>query len=342
MEINKRRKIVVFLAMVLGFVQLFYYGDVKAMAKNKIVGSDDQVQYVQDTEKVDALFDERGELATDFDKNKERIAQIDAELSNLGVDFLSTSEVTQLLTKQNADKSMNIEQPLVALPTVKNVTWTSTRQVTVYRGKEYELQIIRGVPNGDSSPLVRKEIKYTCNKKNFVAGATNVIKVVGISVLGSLPEIGGSITVINTFYDAFKEYDKAIKTTTTINDATVAYSTAVSAHSMYVFVKTKGAKDAGNQIVGYQGNIAYFSTGMTASYFITKNGIAEPTTVQKTVKGYSTAPYYNNVYVELAAKNYYNYKNGSKSIKFNYMQGKYQMTMLGSSAYVTIPSDGAF
>ena len=159
MEINKRRKIVVFLAMVLGFVQLFYYGDVKAMAKNKIVGSDDQVQYVQDTEKVDALFDERGELATDFDKNKERIAQIDAELSNLGVDFLSTSEVTQLLTKQNADKSMNIEQPLVALPTVKNVTWTSTRQVTVYRGKEYELQIIRGVPNGDSSPLVRKEIK---------------------------------------------------------------------------------------------------------------------------------------------------------------------------------------
>ena len=42
----------------------------------------------------------------------------------------------------------------VALNPSSTVKWTSTRQTTVYRGKTYELQIIRGVPANFNSEFL--------------------------------------------------------------------------------------------------------------------------------------------------------------------------------------------
>ena len=236
---------------------------------------------------------------------------------------------------------MNIAQPLVALPTVSKIKYTSTRQVYVYQGTEYELQIIRGVPSASETQLSTGKVITSSYNNSFKAGTKNVLKVVGISVLSEMPVIGNGIGAINTFYSAFNGYMSGISETTTISNVTCSYNVSLVSNSMYVFVKYKGAKDT-TQIMGYEGNKLYYNTLIATVTPVVINGTVKPNTDGKKFVGTVTAPHYSSDYAYVAAKNYYNYKKGNTSIKENYMQKAFYQEMVGTKISISIPRDNAF
>ncbi len=56
----------------------------------------------------------------------------------------------------------------LALPTSNTTTWTSTRQVTMYNGKSYQLQIIRAIPKTSNSNLLGSNLSYSKYNSGFL------------------------------------------------------------------------------------------------------------------------------------------------------------------------------
>lgn len=277
---NKLKKWIIVILVLSIIIYPMEYKEVLAQQKQE--SSNTMIITEQsDLEEIEQLFKKRAMLVLDYTKNKKDINQIDKKLQKLGVEFLSGKDV-QKKFKQQAPNGVTSQ---AILPKTKGIQWTSIREITVYRGNEYELQLIRGVPHGNDSPLIQFDHKESKYSKGFKAGCKNVLTIGVKEIAGKVPKIGGSVSKAITFYDLCKGLkDGVTKTTTTIKGVDCTYDTVIGAEYLYIFIKNKGAKDLGNQIVGYAGNYATFETEVNFKSSYTENGKTKPKLGKKIIE----------------------------------------------------------
>lgn len=270
------------------FLGMTAFGGSDADMTNEAYKNDTEI--VEDTslytsDNIDDLYEIRSELALDFDNNIDKINEIDKRLEELGVEELSVKEVYEKVYETNVGMSR------VALNTSTTVKWTSTRQTTVFNGKTYEMQIIRGVPATASS-----ELAYTF--KVPACDATNATVLLNISDIGAY---SGTATCDSTLKN--RKYSDIFGTAT--GTKTVSGQATISSDYIYVFVKYSGDLDAGNQIKAYVGCRAQIDTVFSSG-------------TSKSVTGIMYSEGYNS-YTSIACKNFYDYNNGNSNFIYNYI-----------------------
>lgn len=301
----------------------FLSGNIVYAQENNENSSDKAVIYecINNECSIDALYEMRGEYSLDFENNYELIEAIDNRLEELGVEEISYNEVVSKLNNSmvnsNDEANINTGMARVALNPSTTVKWTTTRQTTVFNGKTYELQIIRGVPATANSELWSFDAHYIKSKKSATAIAQNVIGITVSSVSGALPVVGGGLTAIQTMYDICKGVVSGMTGQTIVSDISANYSVLTGASYLYVFIKYSGDLDTGNQILGYSGNIVTYSYDVDIPNFSMNGNELHGTINSKTYSGTITAPFYND-YISKASGNFYKYNNGDNNFLVRY------------------------
>ena len=290
------------------------------------------------SKRIEELHDERRELVDEWDKNEARIKEIDNEIIELGAEELSSNEVYELLYMAGVDEeSLRLNNtgisPCVDLNPSNTIKWTSTREYYNCRGKLYELQIVRGVPNdgGTTSELVTSDANIQRGATNFQAIAKNVMKVTATGIVSSTPKIGTAISIATTVYSLLKEVISGLSTTTTISDAKAVYHIKLISECLYVFVKYAGSLDAGNQVLAYAGNSVKFNCNASLDVNLTS------TLVVKTFDDVISSQYYTSGYKEIAATNFWNYKENGSDFNCRYELTRIYVDMLGTVSSYRVP-----
>lgn len=262
---------------------------------------------------IEELYKLRNSLSADFENFSDAIARIDKQLESLGVEEISQSEVEEKL-----GLTEHAIQPFISVSSTSDIKWTSTREYYVYRGKSYELQIIRGVPAKGSGQLWSNNLQYKgATSSGFNAASKNVAKVVVNKIAGCLPQVGGMISNGLTFYNAFKGVISGLSPTTSVGAIECAYTSSISSSYLYVFIKYSGDVDTGNQILGYCGNVVTYETSISTPGSIKINGTWLPKIYTTYVSGTITSPYYNE-YRNVASNVFWEYKNGNPNVPYRY------------------------
>lgn len=281
--------------------------------------------------KIDQLFQVRCGLELEYEKNEVLIDQIDKQLKSLGVEEITVDEVRSKM-------GQNV-MPCVSVSSTSTTTWTSRRLVVAYANKQYELQIIEGVPTSQSSPLRKDDCEAPYKKSGFVAGAVNAMKVVGVSALGAVPDIGTTLSVGMTAYDAFKSYMSGITPNTVIENVQGVALVSFTSHMKYIYVKPNGSTDLGNQVLCYAGSMVDYVVTTTSVVDRLVNGVSTPIhNVEAMKQDSSTSKNYSNY--TLPAQNYYNYKtNGNSNFVYDYHITYVTLNLFGQNARFTAPSE---
>ncbi|MDE6208333.1 MAG: hypothetical protein K2M73_01510 [Lachnospiraceae bacterium] len=223
--------------------------------------------------------------------------------------------------------------PCVDLNPSNTIKWTSTREYYNCRGKLYELQIVRGEVNDDgtTSELVATYANIQRSATNFKAITMNVMKVTATAIVSSAPKIGTAISIATTVYDILKKVISGLSTTTTITNATAVYLLKLRSECLYVFVKYAGSLDAGNQVLAYAGNSVYFNyiASMDTNLISDLDGIEG--------KDYAYSQYYTSGYKEIAATNFWNYKENGSDFNCRYELTRIYVDMLGTVSSYRVP-----
>lgn len=252
------------------------------------------------------LYSLRAELALDYDSNKECIEKIDQQLTAMGVEQISFSEIQQKLGRSTTYANV---------PSSSYTRWDSARTIVPYQGKFFEVQIITGVRNGDntSSGLWGTATYADIGMASLTAGTVSVFKVVldgavtslTDSVANGCPYIAAALATGRTFYDAYKAWSGTMQPSDVFYNVRCSYYVAMDANERYVFVKYMDTSDS-SQILGYAGNrvmctiSADYATGA-----VDTNGfpIVWNYTMHETVQ----SAYYEYPHMQ-AAQLYYSYK----------------------------------
>lgn len=283
---------------------------------------------------VEELYQFRNVLVMDYDFYEDEIAEIDRKLEKLGVEEISQSEVEAKLGLIDE----YAVQPCYDVTSTSDIKWTSKREYYVYRGKSYELQVIRGVPDGQVGRLCSSDAQPKLAKADsgFKAAAKNVSKIIVNSVAGSLPQIGGMINTAQTFYDVFKGVISGLSPTTSLGPIECNYTSSMVANYLYVFVKYSGDIDAGNQILAYCGNWIDYSTTITIPSPIKVNGVWRANVDAVNVRGTITSPYYN-WYRDVASNVFWEYKNGNPNVTTRYDTYRFWIQALDDKIMLEAP-----
>ena len=200
------------------------------------------------------LYSLRAELVLDYDTNKECIEKIDQQLTAMGVEQISFSEIQQKLGQ--ASSCANVSS-------TSYTRWDSVRTIVPYQGKFFEVQIITGVRNGEntSSGLWATAAYVDVGRSSLTTGAVSVFKVVldgavtslTDSVASGCPYISAALATGKTFFDAYKACSDTMKSSDVLYNVQCTYFLAMDANERYVFVKYMDTADS-SQILGYAGN----------------------------------------------------------------------------------------
>lgn len=300
-----------------------------AESENNTIAEEKIIDGINKECSIDLLYEKRGEYSFDYENNSKVIEAIDNRLEQLGVEEVTYREVVS--------KLVGNENVRVALNPSTSIKWTSTRQTTVYRGKTYEIQIIRGVPSAEGIGELYGSDTFECvNNKTTTAATQNVLGIVLNKVSGELPVIGSGISTVQTVYDIFKGVISGMTGTTKLSNVKAQYMVDTVAQYMYVFVKYSGDVDAGNQILAYAGNQVTYQTAVTISGFKMEGKDYVPNIKQRTYGGSIISPYYSS-YVDKASYNFYTYKGGNSKILTRYDILSFSIETVNGKGVVGVP-----
>lgn len=302
-----------------------------------IVGEDTIGSVIVSTTDTDELFRLRAQLLMDPNSTQEQIDTIDAQLLSLGLEKISAIEVAQKLGAT--------AQPMYDVSSTTNTTWFSERRVTVTNGRQYEIQIITGQWNNRNSPLCKyiSGVKRTYSGK--AVGAVNALQVLANDVVTSsisnvFPEIGSTLSLATTLYDVRKAYDEGLSPTSIIEDADYSFDILIGTTAKYGFVKSYGAVDEGNQILGYVGNQVNYSVYIDIPIFTNVNGVQ--TIERKTITYSDSSRSYgfdNDTCVAVAGQNCWLYKNGYSNLDVYHDIYRMSIVLLDTTENIIIPSE---
>lgn len=284
---------------------------------------------------VDELFNLRAQLLIDPNTTQSEIDKIDSQLLELGVEKISYSEISQKLGL--------VAQPMYDVTSTTDTSWFSQRRTTVTNGRHYEVQIITGQWNNRNSPLCEyiSGVKRTYSGK--AVGAVNALQVLGNSVVTSsisnvFPEIGTALSSITTLYDIRKAYDEGLSPTSIIEDAEYSFDILVGTTAKFGFVKSSGALDEGNQILGYVGNQVNYSVYIDIPVFTNVNGVQ---TMERETVVYSDSStsygFDNDTCVTVAGQNCWLYKNGYSNLDVYHDIYRIPIVLLDTTEYINVP-----
>ena len=290
----------------------------------------------EDMYKIEALNKERSWLAMEYDKNKDRIDEIDEELKLLGEVIVDDNEVTRKLYGEYA------VSPMIAdYPTAYGVSWSSTRVNTVYRGQMMELQIMVGKPYQAGSALNSDDavMSYKPSARGFAAGTKNVIKAVLTDAIEHIPGIGGDLSVGISVYNYAKNFIQGFTPSTVVGNIQTTYTVSQCGEMKLVFTKYQGNLDS-TQILTYRGNKTD-ATITTVSPVYSSNG-QSVVHVTNTYNSTFCSKYYNSGLHDYACNQFYNYKNGL-SVSEHFVIRKFQISGVdGRPIDVSIPTTSTY
>ncbi len=291
-----KKLIAIFIIVLFMFQCVLFVGAVEMNTQEEFI--------IHDTakhERIDELFALRSSLETDFQNNTAQINEIDQELQLLGVEVIPYESI--------GNSGNNGVQPAASFEgNDSNTQWTSRRMVVTYRGQHYELQIIEGVPLNEDSGLRRNDVEVSFDASGIVAGATEVIDIIGTTALEGIPVIGEFIHGVTLLSMCAEAIGDSFATSTVIENVNGVAMVSFASHIKYVFVKGYGSSDS-YQLLGYFGNAVTIniSTIMTVDGPVGEHG-SLPVHLSD-INNYCTvyAEYFDDY--TIATKNYYNYRN---------------------------------
>ena len=262
------------------------------------------------------LYKKRLELCNDYEKNKEKIEQLDMQLEGEGSTQVSEAYVDKKLMgiENQSDISGEVSGALktsrIAKPSERGVTWKSTRYITTYLGKQYEIQQLVAQPNSRKSSLSKVYSVNTISKSaSKQAAKWNILKSVTGTLLGLSPEVGGTFTAIQTVYSCAKSYDSGLKATSIVKDVEASYNIHYVTEYTLCFIKPKGATDQ-SQVLGYAGNYSTVKISCEMPYISYSKSHVIPKSVKWEKTGTIASPKYTSGKWNYACKFYNNYKKG--------------------------------
>lgn len=320
-------------------LSVFFCGGIVygAESENNTMSEEEIIDGINNECSIDLLYEKRGKYMTCYENNYKIVEAIDNRLEQLGVEEITYREAISKINCSNLNGSR------VALNPSSTVKWTSTRQTTVYRGKTYELQIIRGVPSKATyGELCESSAFSAVSSKKKTTAAQNVVGIILDKIAGELPGVGTGVTVIETVYDIYKGIVSGMaKSTQITSNITAQYIVNNTANYIYVFVKYSGDIDNGKQILAYSGNQITYKVGVQIPSFTLEGNKVVPEIGQYKYDGMITSPYYKS-YVDKASANFYSYKSGNKNIVTRYDILSYRITTVNEmkNIYAPTPNSG--
>jgi len=293
---------------------------------------DEEVVSEETMDLIEELYSERRVLANDYEENRSEIEALDKKIEQLGVVTLSDGEIeekSRLLAKTRGGTE-NLQR--VKVSSAKDTKWTSVRQYTMYNGKEYELQIIRGVPTSGKSTLSCKDESYSKSSSGFVAGSKNVLK---LAITNAISATGVIASSAITFYQAYQAFISGLKPTSKIEEAVECrYTTSYTVDDVYIYVKYRGALDK-DQVICYMGDIVGAETAVVTPTGVNIDGRyvakVDSKTYAYTVKseGFDSASSY-------ACEAFYNY-NRKYNYHYLYNMGRFTLKAIGENISIRVP-----
>lgn len=299
------------------------YNTVESTYTEKLISEKNQKE-------IDALYEKRQTLCSNFEKNKKQINSIDKEIIKLGARELTASDVMMKLQNSTTDGVIISDTPSinVNIPRESGVKWTSTRRQLTYSGTLFELQELRAVPTSSRGSLWGvASIKDT--RKQNVSATNEFIKSIVPTVMGMIPNKIGMIGNGLSIYQACQTYNNNLSRNTKIEDIVANSTISVGSDYVLVYVKKVGYKDEGHQVLCYAGNnvsVAVTTVIPTLS-FKARNNTYKVTNKTRNDNQTISSPKINNRH-NTACSNYMKYLN-KKSMNPHYNIEKFQIKLLG-------------
>lgn len=216
--------------------------------------------YIHDAEKnkrIDDLFALRCELEVNYPENEDMILQIDRQLAELGVEYITQNELYYAL-------GYDVLPAADIVNTDTYAQWTSRRLVSTYRGQHYELQIIEGIPLDENSYLRRTDASPDYRDSQIIAGITEIIVTGGVVALGSTPDPGWNlaVTLLDTTLSIGGVVIDMLHPDTIIEGITGNSTVSLATHMKVVLVKPYGTSDSQQKWL-YTGNYITYTVTST-------------------------------------------------------------------------------
>jgi hypothetical protein len=283
-------------------------------------------------QQINELFALRGRLEINFEENEAAIRDIDNQLRQLGVEEISHSE---LLSKMGYD----------VLPTANvdtsdpNTLWTSRRSVVIYRGQQYEIQTIDGVPRNNDSGLRSRKLVVAYDSQRITAGTTEIFHILGITALGAsaISELAGAVTIMDIVSSITGALVENLQPTTVIDAAAGIGYVSFSTHMRAIFVKGYGSSDS-YQKLGYVGNFVTYniSTVIETDSEMGEHGSTPVHEADLNKESTMQSAYFDDYTV--AVQNYYNYRNNvSTEYVCEYTITHVRLRLLGTERNFEVP-----
>lgn len=209
----------------------------------KTIQAQEQLESEGNHEKIEALYEERARLSTDWEANKERIDEIDALVLELGV---------TPATSEDLAKISNTKSRMGNISAFYGTIVTSERYKTNYNGQMLEVQVIRVVDDGTERGLLYDSATVSDKIISKTEATINIFfKNILPTGLSHIPVVGGAFGLIFDTVDIIDAINEEYNCNVTRAKATIVY-TATSSEE-WIYIKHAGSTDS-YQVLCYEGN----------------------------------------------------------------------------------------
>lgn len=196
---------------------------------------------------IQALYDERRELINQETPDLVAICEVETQMHELGVDFLSYEQVKTQFPDANYENatfniSLDTVMPNATVPSSSVNSWSTYRVSNYYyEGQYFNIQKLVAEPISESSSLWEEGQRAVSFSVDWVAGVTNLLTVVAETAAGAALE---NYSWVLTVYDALKGLLEGITTTTEIRPSDVLYWYETQTTAIFAYTKIEGQPDS--------------------------------------------------------------------------------------------------
>lgn len=180
---------------------------------------------------IDELMEEKM-LLLGTPGSEERIAQLDYQMRQLGLEEITYDEVLELT---------NTPKPYVVTPpSTSTVTWSKYSGTYSTGGKSYTFTRLTATPKSLSSNLWKTGSVTYRRYPDINAGALNAMKVVASGAVASIPKYGAAVV---TCYDVLSGLVSGLQRSTTVEDIQATHVYNIKFTMQFYYFKPVGSSD---------------------------------------------------------------------------------------------------
>lgn len=198
-------------------------------------------------DRIQMLYDERSELLNADNPDMTEIGKVEAEMRELGVEFLSYEQVVEQFPEAVAATTENSIMERAGTHTTvpsSSVNSWSTYRVSnyYYEGQYFNIQKLVAEPISESSSLWEEEQIAVNFSTDWNAITTNLLEIIAGAAMDSFTEGGADVVI--TVYDAVREILEGMTSTTVIKPSEVIYWYETQTTAVFCYTKIEGRPDS--------------------------------------------------------------------------------------------------